>query len=90
MAAIAVNFISGINVVAADFLSGVISGGSLRCGIIGGLTARAFNAVDGTSFLGGEGRLGKILAHAIVGGISSVLQGGKFGGGFLVAGFTQG
>ncbi len=34
-------------------------------------------------------RIGKIAAHAAVGGVSSVLSGGKFGHGFASAGFTQ-
>jgi len=33
--------------------------------------------------------LGKIAAHAITGGVMSVLQGGKFGHGFAAAGITQ-
>ncbi|GGP58980.1 hypothetical protein GCM10009347_26730 [Shewanella algicola] len=34
-------------------------------------------------------RIGKIAAHAIAGGISSVLNGGQFGQGFASAGLTQ-
>ena len=34
--------------------------------------------------------VGKIATHAAVGGVMSVMQGGKFGHGFASAGFTQG
>ncbi len=70
--------------VAAGFISGVISGGDLKSGIIGAVTAGAFGQLHTL----GSG-IGKTLAHGVVGGLSSVAQGGKFGSGFLAAGFTQ-
>jgi RHS repeat-associated protein len=74
--AIGVTFIPGLNVYAAGFLSGMISsGGDLKNGIIGALTAGAFSGLHGMDY-----GLDKILAHGMVGGISSVLQGGDCGG----------
>jgi len=105
--AIAATFIPGLNVYAAGFISGMIaSGGDLKAGIIGALTAGAFKGV-GDHFQGvarlnsamngaasraltfGE-QIAKVGAHAIVGGVSSAVQGGKFVHGFLSAGVTQG
>ncbi|MGQ0700877.1 MAG: FG-GAP-like repeat-containing protein [Panacagrimonas sp.] len=98
--AIAVSFIPGINILAAGFIAGLItSGGDLKAGIFGALTAGAFSAVGGyfagvasksvTGVLTTGERLLKIVAHGAVGGFSSVAQGGKFGSGFLSAGFTE-
>ena len=39
--------------------------------------------------LSASGRAAKIAAHAAAGGVSSVLQGGKFGHGFVSAGFGE-
>lgn len=47
------------------------------------------NAGKITDVLKTGARIGKIAAHAAVGGIGSVLNGGKFGHGFASAGFTQ-
>ncbi len=70
--------------VAAGFVSGFIAGGDLKSGIIGALTAGACGQLHTI----GSG-IGKTLAHGVVGGLSSVAQGGKFGAGFLAGGFTQ-
>ncbi len=69
--------------------------------MVGGLSAAAFYGV-GSAFQGFEGGgdffgsglsqgafFGKVAAHGFVGGVQSVLQGGKFGHGFASAGFTQ-
>ncbi|MCE9793116.1 polymorphic toxin type 44 domain-containing protein [Shewanella indica] len=47
-----------------------------------------FNGAEGSGFFA-EGGLGHIAAHGITGGVTSVLQGGKFGHGFLSAGLTK-
>jgi len=65
-------------------------------GVISGLSAGAFSGVG--NVLGGKlgEKLGKylltvkVLAHGAIGGITSVLQGGKFGHGFAAAAFTAG
>ena len=68
------------------FIAGGVATGTLKGAFIGGLTGAAFGAVGGMDSLG---KVGKTLAHGAVGGISSELQGGKFGHGFLSAGVTQ-
>ena len=79
--------------VGTGFIAGGIATGSLRGALVGAFTAGAFHGV-GTTFEGfGKLTLGlkaaKVLAHGLVGGISSVLSGGKFGHGFASAGLTQ-
>ncbi|WP_284244624.1 RHS repeat-associated core domain-containing protein [Thalassotalea insulae] len=79
------------------------NGGNVFTGALrGAFTAMAFYQVGEafsqancqSCFSGGElttaATVGKIAAHAMVGGITSVLQGGKFGHGFLAAGVAQG
>jgi hypothetical protein len=80
-----------------------VNGGNIVTGALkGAFTAAAFYGVGSafseancaSCFSGGEltaaATVGKIAAHAMVGGVSSVLQGGKFGHGFFAAGVTQG
>ncbi len=74
-----------------------------RSGAWAAVSAAAFYGV-GSAFQGAAGMTtgstfgttmtgsvfaGKVLAHAMVGGIMSSLQGGSFGSGFAAAGFTQ-
>jgi len=92
--------IGAIFAVAAT-LDALIAGASLSdaflTGIISGISAGAFAGVGNvlSSKLVVE-KLGKylltvkILAHGAIGGITSVLQGGKFGHGFASAAFTAG
>lgn len=68
------------------FISGMItSGGDLKAATLSAVTAVAFAGLHdmGVGF-------GKVLAHGMVGGISSRLQGGSFKSGFASAAFTQG
>jgi len=79
-------------------LAGYINSGTIKGAVIGAFAAIAFHGV-GQAF----GRLaentraglqslvqaGKVMAHGIVGGVVSTLNGGKFGHGFAAAGFTQ-
>ncbi|WP_422139001.1 RHS repeat domain-containing protein [Endozoicomonas sp. ALC020] len=73
---------------------GASSGDALKSGAIAGASAFAFNAI-GAKFNGAEGTwnaaggAAHIAAHAITGGVISELQGGKFGHGFISAGFTK-
>ncbi|WP_444933514.1 FG-GAP-like repeat-containing protein [Microbulbifer sp. JTAC008] len=65
-------------------------GQSLRAGAISGASAAAFYGI-GSAFQGTSGAgagAARIAAHAMVGGITAELQGGKFGHGFLAAGFS--
>ncbi|GAA6166523.1 RHS repeat-associated core domain-containing protein [Sessilibacter corallicola] len=76
-----------------------VNGGNILQGaLVGGLSAAAFSSVSG--FIGGSGDFfgsglsqgaffGRVAAHGFIGGVQSVLQGGKFGHGFASAGFTQ-
>ncbi|MGI9279710.1 MAG: hypothetical protein ACR2PX_08770 [Endozoicomonas sp.] len=73
---------------------GASSGDALKSGAIAGVAAFAFNAI-GAKFNGAEGTwnatggASHIAAHAMTGGVISELQGGKFGHGFISAGFTK-
>ncbi len=60
-------------------------GASLRAGAIAYASSVAFSAI-GASNLSGPA---KVIAHGMVGGITSVLQGGKFGHGFVSAGLSK-
>ncbi len=86
----------------AGFAGGLAgSGGNLKMGIIGAVTASAFYGV-GSYFEGlknagvmcrgslsaGQAAM-KAIAHGVVGGVSSLASGGEFLTGFLSAGFTQ-
>ncbi len=84
---------------AGGFASGAIQSGTLKGGLTGAYTALAFYAV-GSYFKAAEwaskggklttiGRTAKIVAHGVVGGVSSELQGASFGSGFASAGFSE-
>jgi len=66
------------------FVSGAVATGSLKGALIGAFTGGMFGELHHMA----KG-FGKVIAHGTVGGIGSVLSGGKFGHGFLSAGFTQ-
>ena len=75
---------------AAGFVTGVIATGSLSGGLKG-----AFSGALGGAIFGGLGAhfgeglsLGKALSFGAAGGITSVIQGGKFGHGFIAAGVS--
>jgi len=80
------------NPIAAGFLSSLIaSGGDLKAAVIGGITAGAFSGLhtwQPTSIMSWSGT-GKIMAHGMVGGVSSVVSGGTFKAGFMSAAITQ-
>lgn len=75
-----------------------VSGGHLNAGVRPFVTSvvsyYAFSAVgekfSETSGVWAQGGAGHIFAHAMVGGVLSVAQGGKFGNGFVSAGLTKG
>ncbi|WP_186435312.1 RHS repeat-associated core domain-containing protein, partial [Rheinheimera sediminis] len=75
------------------FMSGGVATGSLRGAIVGAISGAAFQQI-GASFKGkgffAQGGAGHIGTHAVAGGVSSVLGGGKFGHGFWSAGLTKG
>ncbi|PHR66348.1 MAG: hypothetical protein COA51_01570, partial [Idiomarina sp.] len=70
-----------------------VNGGNILKGaVMGAFSGAAFFGV-GSAFGGGEfgssAYFTKVGAHGMVGGVMSVLQGGKFGHGFAAAGVTQ-
>ena len=67
---------------------GASFGDALKAGLIAGLSSWAFGSITGgEGFLGEvfQGTLGKAFGMGVVGGITSTLQGGKFGHGFASA-----
>ncbi len=88
--AIGIASIPGLNVYAAGFISSLIaSGGDLKAAVIGGITAGMFNGVGDAALQGAWGSSSRVLAHGMVGGVSSVMNGGSFKNGFLSAAVTQ-
>ncbi|TQV70789.1 hypothetical protein FKG94_20915 [Exilibacterium tricleocarpae] len=88
----AVWYVAGAALFAAQLVEslvqGVSFGDALKAGIISGISGAAFSAI-GTSawdFIGGSELLTQSPAFGVVGGITSTLQGGKFGHGFISAG----
>jgi len=78
----------------AGAVSGFIgSGGSLKAAFVGGITGAAFGAIGdkftGVKSFADKGAMNKLFLHGLTGGASSVANGGKFGPGFMSAGFTQ-
>lgn len=84
---------------AGGFAAGAIQSGTLKGALTGAYTSMAFFAV-GSYFKAAEwaskggkltsiGRTAKIVAHGVVGGVSSELQGASFGSGFVSAGFSE-
>ncbi|WP_395643605.1 RHS repeat-associated core domain-containing protein [Rudaea sp.] len=97
------NFWTGMAIAAAGgFTAGVVTTGTLQGGLIGAFTAAAFYGI-GSAFtpknapglynsegnITAIGETGKVLAHGMLGGVSAVLSGRKFGNGFLSAGIAE-
>ena len=84
--------------VITGMVSGGVQSGSLKGALIGGFSAGMFNKI-GANFeaiakanggaLSATGVAAKIGVHAVAGGVMSVLQGGKFGHGFISAGVVE-
>ncbi len=74
---------------AAGAVGAAVNGGNILKGaVFGAISGQAFYFVGGLDYGGLQGLI-KPLAHGVVGGLMGVLQGGKFGHGFLSAGITQ-
>ena len=90
MQAVAVGAISG------GIASGNVNGaaaGAFSAGVFYGIGS-AFSEANCTTCYKGDvltstAKVGKVLSHAIAGGVMSQLQGGKFGHGFVSAGVSQ-
>lgn len=72
---------------AGGFASGALTSGNLRGAVTGSFTSLALAGVNG-KFIGQEKSLEAVLAHAAAGGVVEQINGGKFGHGFIAAGFT--
>ncbi|ATC96931.1 RHS repeat-associated core domain-containing protein [Pseudoalteromonas tunicata] len=62
--------------------------GALKAGAISYLSAQALQGVGGSEYWGDAGSIQNVAANAMIGGISTELQGGKFGHGFFSAGIN--
>ncbi|MCV2884758.1 hypothetical protein OE749_08620 [Aestuariibacter sp. AA17] len=85
----AITALTGVtNTVALGAMTGFVAGGvatgSLKGALVGAFTGAMFGQLHNMA-----PGAGKVIAHGVAGGISSVLNGGKFGHGFLSAGLTQ-
>lgn len=69
--------------------SGAVATGAMRGALIGAFSGFVGYQI-GTAFIGVEGSLGHVAAHATLGGITTHLNGGKFGHGFVSAGMSAG
>ncbi len=88
--AVVVGILVGITAFGQALAQGASFGQALFTGILSGVAAGAFTAIGQAtnfSFLGLKGLTAKALASGVIGGITSTLQGGKFGHGFFAAGF---
>ncbi|MCH2058019.1 MAG: hypothetical protein MK214_15680 [Thalassotalea sp.] len=90
------SFMSGFGPVASGAITGFVAGGvatgSLKGALVGAFTGAMFGGIhDGFAgkVMTTGMKVGKTLLHGMAGGIGSVLAGGKFGHGFVAAGFTQ-
>lgn len=71
---------------AAGAASAAANGGNILQGaIMGGLSGAIFGGIG----ISGLGNTARVLAHGVAGGTLSVIQGGKFGAGFLSAAFAK-
>lgn len=68
--------------------AGAVQTGTLRGALVGAFSAYVGYQI-GNAFVGQEGSFGHVAAHATLGGVTSTLNGGKFGHGFIAAGFSS-
>ncbi|WP_251359711.1 RHS repeat-associated core domain-containing protein [Kangiella sp. TOML190] len=79
----------GTGAALGGFGAAVNGGNILKGALMGAFSAAAFFGVG--EFFGHQTvSFGSVVSHGVVGGVMNVLQGGKFGHGFLSAGFTKG
>jgi RHS repeat-associated protein len=67
--------------------SGAVATGTLRGAVIGAFSGAVAYGI-GSHFQGLEGSFGHVVSHATLGGVTSYLNGGKFGHGFVSAGVS--
>ncbi|MDE2769211.1 MAG: RHS repeat-associated core domain-containing protein, partial [Chloroflexota bacterium] len=82
---------NGIGAVAASgFIAGAVGSGSLKGAVFGAFSAAAFNGLGGIPFGGDLGGVAvRSATYGFVGGVMGVLQGGRFGHGFISAAGAQ-
>lgn len=76
----------------AGGVSAAVNGGNVLQGaLLGGLSGALFGGIGSftQSWAGVAGAAGKVLLHGLAGGTLAVIRGGKFGVGFLSAGFAK-
>jgi len=77
---------------AAGFSAGLVgSGGDLKSAFTSAVTGAASGFIGASSLFGnlGDVTTGRILAHGVVGGLSSKVQGGRFINGFVSSAFAK-
>ncbi|ENT4904842.1 RHS repeat-associated core domain-containing protein [Vibrio parahaemolyticus] len=74
----------------AGAVSGAITGRSFKSALIGGMSGAMFATLHNFIPSGAYEAAGKMVAHGMAGGMSSVMQGGSFGDGFISAAVMQG
>ena len=67
---------------AGGFVAGGIMGGDLQSALQGALSGALFAGADVFSAYAGFGTTGQMLTRSVASGLSSEMQGGKFGDGF--------
>ena len=67
--------------------AGAVQTGTLRGAVVGAFSGFVGYRI-GVQFRGSEGSFGHVFAHATLGGVTAELNGGKFGHGFVAAGFS--
>ena len=71
------------------FVAGYVASGNMNGAVAGAFAGAAFGALHGWDAVRTGAKIGKSLAHGLVGGAQNIIQGAKFGHGFLSAGVTQ-
>jgi len=86
--------VSIANTIAVGGITGAIAGyvasGNLTGAVAGAFAGAAFGALHGWNAVKPLGQAAKSVTHGLVGGVQNLIQGSKFGHGFLSAGATQG
>ena len=82
---------NGIGAVAASgFIAGAVGSGTLKGAVFGAFSAAALNGLGGIPFGGDLGGVAvRSATYGFVGGVMGVLQGGRFGHGFISAAAPQ-
>ena len=80
-------FVGAVSGAIAGAAGGFVATGSLRGAVTGAVSGAVFGGIG--AGLSDASNFTQVSAHSLAGGVLSELQGGKFGHGFLSAGFTK-